>query len=72
MVRCSSRETASLKILKKLAGPPDNYGGSNEPSLAPQFKWLEYTFKIFVEFFLVSDELYVFTWKVTPHLWDTS
>jgi hypothetical protein len=46
MVLCSSRETVSLKIKKKLAGPPVNYSGSNEPSLALQFKWLEYTFKV--------------------------
>jgi hypothetical protein len=32
-------------MLKKLAGPPVYYGGMNEHSLAPQFKWLEYTFK---------------------------
>jgi hypothetical protein len=33
---------------KKLAGPPVYYSGSNEPSLAPQFRWLEYTFKAYI------------------------
>jgi len=46
MVLCSSREIASLKIKKKLAGPLVYYSGSNEHSLAPQFKWLEYTFML--------------------------
>jgi hypothetical protein len=47
MVLYSYRETVSLKIFKKLAGPLVYYSGSNEHSLAlaPQFKWLEYTFK---------------------------
>ncbi len=31
-------------IKKKLAGLPVYYRGTNEPCLAPQFKWLEYTF----------------------------
>jgi hypothetical protein len=34
-----------LNILFKLAGSPVYYSGSNEPSLATQFKWLEYNFK---------------------------
>ncbi len=34
-----------IKIKKKLAGPPVYYSRSTEPSLAPQFKWLDNTFK---------------------------
>jgi hypothetical protein len=45
MVLCSSRETVSLKKISKLAGPPVYYSETNEPSLTPQFKWLEYTVK---------------------------
>jgi hypothetical protein len=30
-----------------MAGLPEFYCGSNEPSHASQFKWLEYTFKAF-------------------------
>ncbi len=37
-------------FLFKLAGPPVYYSGSNEPSLATQFKWLEYTFKLWKNF----------------------
>jgi hypothetical protein len=47
MILCSSREIASLKFLfKKPAGPPVYYSGSNEPSLAPQFKWPYNSIKI--------------------------
>ncbi len=35
----------------KLAGPPVYYSGSNEPSLAPQFKWPDNTFES-ITFFL--------------------
>jgi hypothetical protein len=45
MVFCSSREIVSLKFVKRLAGAPVYYSRSNEPSLAPQFKWLENAFK---------------------------
>ncbi len=46
MVLCSSREIVSLKKVFELAWPLVYYSGSNETSLTPQFKWLEYTFKI--------------------------
>jgi hypothetical protein len=45
MVLYSFRETVSLKKFYKLAGPPVFYSGLNESSLAPQFKWLDNTFK---------------------------
>ena len=44
MVLCSSREIVSFKNNFKLAGPLVFYSGSNESSLAPQFKWLDTTF----------------------------
>jgi hypothetical protein len=46
VVLCPSREIESLNKIFKLAGPLVYYSGSNETSLTPQFKWLEYTFKI--------------------------
>jgi hypothetical protein len=45
MVLCSSREIASLKFKKKLAGPPVYYTGSNEPSHAPKFECPDNTYK---------------------------
>ncbi len=39
----------NLKKFKKLAGPAVYYSRTNEPSLAPQFKWMEYTFKGIVQ-----------------------
>jgi len=44
-VLCSSREIVSLKKNLKLAGHLVFNIKSNASSLAPQFKWLEYTFK---------------------------
>ncbi len=44
MVLCSSREIVSLKTFLKIAGPPVFNSGSNEPSHALQFKWLDNTF----------------------------
>jgi hypothetical protein len=44
-VLCSSLEMVSLKFFKKHAGLPVFYSGSNECSLAPQFKWLDNTFQ---------------------------
>jgi hypothetical protein len=41
----------SLKFKKKHAGLPVFYSGSNECSLAPQFKWLDNTFKFKFEAF---------------------
>jgi hypothetical protein len=43
MVFCSSREIISLK---KLVGPAVSYSGSNEPCLAPEFKWPDNAFKM--------------------------
>ena len=45
MVLCSSRETVSLNKICKLAGHLVFNSGSNEPSHALQFKWLDNTFK---------------------------
>jgi hypothetical protein len=45
MVLCSSREIVSLNFFFKLASPPVFNSRSNEPSHAPQFKWLASTFK---------------------------
>jgi hypothetical protein len=41
MVLCFSREIVSFKNVKNLAGLTVFYSGSNESSLAPQFKWLD-------------------------------
>jgi hypothetical protein len=43
-VLSSSREFVSLKKKILIAGLPEFYCGSNAPSHASQFKWLEYTF----------------------------
>jgi hypothetical protein len=51
-VLSSSREFVSLKKKIFIAGLPEFYCGSNEPSHASQFKWLEYTFKGTVRFAL--------------------
>ncbi len=39
-----------IKKNLKLAGPPVYYSWSNAPSLAPQFKWLDNTFKVLFPF----------------------
>jgi hypothetical protein len=46
--------------LKKLAGLPVFYSGSNESSLAPQFKWPGITFKhqFTADFVLASKPIY--------------
>jgi len=45
IVLSSSCESVPLKFEKKFTGPPVYFNRSNETSLTPQFKWLEYTFK---------------------------
>jgi hypothetical protein len=42
----SLKMTFMRQIKKKLSGPPVYYRGSNEPSLAPQFKWQKHTLKM--------------------------
>jgi hypothetical protein len=57
-VLCSSREIVSLKKNLKLAGHLVFNIKSNESSLAPQFKWLEYTFNsIFILRVIMSELL---------------
>jgi hypothetical protein len=51
IVLCSSCKIGSLKLKKKLSGLHVFYSGSNESSLASQFKWLDSTFKCLRNFF---------------------
>jgi hypothetical protein len=60
MVLCSSRETVSLKIFKKLAGPPVYYSGSNEPSLAPFSNGWKITLKALTDHFEGGSRVYSF------------